>query len=336
MSLPLTPAVAAPSPIACFTHPPCAAELVHLLGTIASLKPTKPPSGWWEVFWDSMGVELEAALAARGLTHIADTRKLPKGSVSIAAGVLKNKAQQQARAAAATRRRQQQQLARQQLSQQQEEPGSCDGTTAADGVLSAAAAGSIGSSTNTPSWDASGWQQSAATHSSDGSSSSGWHPDPFAWLYMQEALQIVTNLQDVTRQHGHGMDAAASSSLTVQRAAVLLWASARLKRMPPKPLLWQLLLLVLTDVHALSPDHLAVALWATAHLRRTFGTDQVECFRLIQPLALAAQWRLLVGLAGSRCSVNKQQRRRVAVALRYLASQSSGLMSIMLLHECSR
>jgi hypothetical protein len=144
---------------------------------------------------------------------------------------------------------------------------------------------------------------------------------------MAEALQTITNLQGISQgqiQQGQ----LPPSTLTGLRACVLLWASIRLKWRPPKVLLWQLLLVVVTDVHSLGPNDLAVALWAVARMLHRFGRSQVECFKLTKPLALAAQWRLMVGLAGDH-----QERRRVAKALRYLASEEDRLMSLLLLHR---
>jgi hypothetical protein len=143
---------------------------------------------------------------------------------------------------------------------------------------------------------------------------------------MVEALQIVTNLQGITQQQSAHSQLPAST-LTAPRACVLLWACARLSWRPPKVLLWQLLLLVLVDVHSLSPSNLAVVLWAVGHMLHKFGRGSVECFKLIQPLALVAQWRLLVGLAGGG-----RERARVRQALRYLASEDHRLMSLLMLH----
>jgi hypothetical protein len=61
------------------------------------------------------------------------------------------------------------------------------------------------------------------------------------------------------------------------------------------------------------------------HMR---GRHQVKCYKVIEPLALAVQWRLRVGLAGGG-----EERRRLEHALRYLASQHGSLMSLLLLRE---
>lgn len=143
---------------------------------------------------------------------------------------------------------------------------------------------------------------------------------------MVEALQVVTNLHEVMQQHAqHNQQP--PCTMTASRACALLWAGVKLKVRPPLPLLFQLLLVVLAEVHILSPTDLAMALWAVAHMLHTFGRRQVECFKLIQPLALVAQWRMLVGLAGSG-----RERVLVRKALRYLAAQDDRLMSLLLLH----
>jgi hypothetical protein len=62
-----------------------------------------------------------------------------------------------------------------------------------------------------------------------------------------------------------------------------------------------------------------------------YGRRQVECFKLILPLALAAQWRLLMGLAGGR-----EEHERVRQALGYLASEDGRIMAVLLRAELAR
>jgi len=255
---------------------------VLLLSRIASFRPIKPSPEWWEVYWDSMGVEIEATITARGLYRVASRRKLPHGNITRAAAPLK--------AAVKRRRRHLQVMA--QLQHQ-------------------------------------GPQQSSGRNRSSSSSSRSrqWQPHPLSWLAMSESLQIVTNLQGVVQQEPCG-----GVGVTSVRAAVLLWASARLKRMPPKVLLWQLLLLVLVDVHSLPSTYLSMALWSVAHLLHRFGQDQVQCFRVVQPLAHVALWRLLVGCSGG----SSQERRFLAGALHYLGTENPQLLSLRMLKRQTR
>lgn len=263
---------------------PAAAELVLLLTRIASFRPIKPSPEWWEVYWDSMGVEIEATITARGLYRIASRRKLPHGNITRAAAPLK----------AAYKRHMRRLQAMSQLQHQ-------------------------------------GPQQSSGRNSNRGvsrsrSSSRQWQPHPLSWLAMSESLQVVTNLQGVVQQEPCG------AGVTSIRAAVLLWASARLKRMPPKVLLWQLVLLVLVDVHSLPSTYLSMTLWSVAHLLHRFGQDQVQCFRVVQPLTQVALWRLLVGCCGG----SRQERRWLAAALRYLGTENPQLLSLRMLKRRTR
>jgi hypothetical protein len=331
---------------------------VLLLSTLASFRPVKPTAQWWTTYWDTLGVELEAAVAARGLSRVAHTRNLPKGRISIAAGPLKVQAKQRGREMVQARRQ-----------QRMRELGVLDCTAEASSTT-AASDGSTGGAAGSK---VEGVGQ--AVDSSSSSDNGAWQPHPLSWLLMMEALQIVTNLQglaqqsqsqrqqqqqhvecsqqksaqkqlDKPSQHHHQQqqqqppppqqqqqhcDDLDPSLVNGSRTAVLLWACVRLKRMPPKPLLWQLLLLVLADVHSISPSHLSVCLWAVGHMCHRYGRRQVECFKLILPLALAAQWRLLMGLAGDR-----EEHERVRKALGYLASEDGRIMAVLLRAELAR
>jgi hypothetical protein len=305
---------------------------------MAAFRPVKPTPQWWEAFWDSAGAELEAAIAARGLDHITHTRNLPKGNISIAAAPLKARAKWHGLAVAPEqrRRRRREALQRRQEAQQRRQDRTKAGTGSSGSSSSVpGSSGSYSPDGGNSSSSSSSVPGSSGSYSPDGgtsnsSSSSEWTQHPLAWVAMAEALQAVTNLQGISQKHIQ-QGQLPPSTLTAPRACVLLWACIRLKWRPPKVLLWQLLLLVLTDVHSLGPNNLAVALWAVGHMLHRYGRGRVECYKLIKPLALAAQWRVVVGLAGGR-----QECSRVGRALRYLASEEDRLMSLLLLHREGR
>lgn len=343
-----------------------AAELVGLAAALASHSPLKPTKGWWEVFWDSMGVELEATLQARGLSHIAYTTNLPKGCVGKVTAALKvhllqpgaGKSGSGQQGVGGIRRKRRRVL----VGSRALHTGSSDvpqgDRSSVDSYSCSSSGGGDGNSSAWRSCVSSPEACCAGSSSSSGSSSIGsnsktsggsssssqWVPHPLAWVAMQEALQIVTNLQDVSCQQPSQPLAQppqpppqpsqppaqppSAGVVTARHAAVLLWACARLQRVPPWVLLWQLLLLVLTDVHALSPKHLTLVLWSLGRMVHLRGRHQVKCYKVTEPLALAVQWRLRVGLAGGR-----EERRRLVRALRYLAAQHGSLMSLLLLHE---
>lgn len=269
---------------------------------MAVLKAPSPTYQWWEDFWGHSGVEIESAVAAKGLSHIAHTRNLPKHNISMLAGSFK---------------RMQQTPCLQHWPEPQQQQHKKH--LVADMEASAEH-----------------WFVSDSSNSSSSNSSRSWHTHPLAELHMAEALQIVTNLQDVAKQHAQcrataHLDTEGYQVMSAPRAAALLWASARLQRMPPKVLLWQLLLLILIDVHSLNPRYLTAVLQAIGGLQQRFGKRQVECFRVIKPIVLAVQWRLLVGLAGT----TPREQQQVMKSLRFAASQNGQLMSIMLLHKIS-
>jgi hypothetical protein len=165
--------------------------------------------------------------------------------------------------------------------------------------------------------------------------SSTWLASP--WLHITEALQVVANLhaKRLTVSSPH------SRALVTPRLAVqLLWACARLNHCPPQAQLWQLLLLLLANVHALPSRQLTCVAWSLGRLLERHEPKRLRCFALVKRLALVAQWRLLAGLApGGLLSSSSSdaaaeagapaegadsvvlQRRRYVAALRYLVRQ---------------
>jgi hypothetical protein len=131
--------------------------------------------------------------------------------------------------------------------------------------------------------------------------------------------------------------------LTAQHAVLVLWACARLHRKPPALLLWQLLLLVLADVHTLSTGQLTGVMWSLGRLLQHHGRARVRCYALVMRVVMVAQWRLLVGLVGSSggsggSSSDQQQRQRVCrytAALRFAAAHGR-LMHLLLLSPAAR
>lgn len=108
-------------------------------------------------------------------------------------------------------------------------------------------------------------------------------------------------------------------------AMLLLWAAAKLKLLMPKKALWQLLLLVLLDVHCYSPMQLGTVMQTIGVLLATHGHDVVQCHTVLKLLTVAAQWRLHVGLAGEGAV-----RRRYIRALKFMAYEANASPLLML------
>jgi hypothetical protein len=103
-----------------------------------------------------------------------------------------------------------------------------------------------------------------------------------------------------------------------QSALLLLWAAAKLKLTVPKKALWQLLLLVVTDMHCYSPAQLATVMQALGVMLAEHGHDAVQCHALLKLLAVSAQWRLHKGFAGVG-----EVRRRYVRALKFMAHEAN-------------
>jgi hypothetical protein len=103
-----------------------------------------------------------------------------------------------------------------------------------------------------------------------------------------------------------------------QSALLLLWAAAKLKLTVPKKALWQLLLLVVTDMHCYSPQQLATVMQTLGVMLADHGHDAVQCHTLLKLLAVSAQWRLHKGFAGAG-----EVRRRYVRALKFMAHEAN-------------
>jgi hypothetical protein len=110
-----------------------------------------------------------------------------------------------------------------------------------------------------------------------------------------------------------------------QTALLLLWAAAKLKLTVPKKALWQLLLLVVTDMHCYSPMQLATVMQTLGVMLAEHGHDAVQCHALLKLLTVSAQWRLHKGFAG-----DGEVRRRYVRALKFMAHEANASSLLVL------
>lgn len=141
------------------------------------------------------------------------------------------------------------------------------------------------------------------------------------WSELQQDMQQLTRLRAAARPVGLSAEPRAPRGLTrfdlvnPQSTVMLLWACAKLKRLPRKKVLWQLLLLMLVELHEYTPQQLTGVMWSAAKLVTQYGKHMGPCRRVLKLLVVGAQWRLHTGLAGDDDAVQM----KYVSALRFLA-----------------
>lgn len=127
------------------------------------------------------------------------------------------------------------------------------------------------------------------------------------WHEIHQTMQQLTRLRAtaaVAAQYGGASGTGQSSGLTrfdllnPQSTVMLLWSCARLRRLPFKGVLWQLLLLVLIQLHNYTPEQLTGVMWSVSMLFERYDMHMMHCRRVSKLLVVGAQWRFHTSMAG--------------------------------------
>jgi hypothetical protein len=283
-------------------------ELAQLLVAAAAMQPLRPHKGWWLSYWRHVGEALDATFEARRLQRKGQlVRRACSSSnsssvVQASADIAVNSVARSIRGSSSS--------------------SSAPSNSSADRMAQLRArllkAGSSSSSNRSimSSRSALRRRRQRASTAARERALLRINPWPVIHRYMQQYTKVVAAAAPLPA--GGVRNGQRHALVGPQSALLLLWAAAKLKLTVPKKALWQLLLLVVTDMHCYSPAQLATVMQALGVMLAEHGHDAVQCHALLKLLAVSAQWRLHKGFAGVG-----EVRRRYVRALKFMAHEAN-------------